>query len=277
LEDGPEDVHPAAGEGDNGLMVAFSLASFAVDLHDAVGVDGSDPVDLLGDIDPMHWRFLDAMNVQCTGYRFAAISALKADAGRHGGCGLGIEPREPMCGRARLSSDVSEIKLEFAIPADRPPPNFAPSSARPRSGCRGPSTTCASPCRTAGLEVSYETVRGWVLKFGATVAQRLRKRRPRPSDRRHLDEMVVRIAGGRMYLWRAVDHEGEILDMLLQRRRDKAPRWSSCAGCSESRASPASEHPRCRSGDPFTGTTWFASNAGGAARCSGDMSRLAMD
>ena len=72
-----------------------------------------------------------------------------------------------------------------------------------------------------GLEVSYETVRRWVLKFGATVAQRLRRRRPRPSDRWHLDEMVVRIAGRRMYLWRAVDHEGEILDVLVQRRRDK--------------------------------------------------------
>jgi transposase-like protein len=43
---------------------------------------------------------------------------------------------------------------------------------------------------------------------------------PRPSDRWHLDEMVVRIAGERMYLWRAVDHEGEVLDMLVQRRRD---------------------------------------------------------
>jgi transposase-like protein len=72
-----------------------------------------------------------------------------------------------------------------------------------------------------GLEVSYETVRRWVLKFGATVAQRLRRRRPRPSDRWHLDEMVVRIGGRRMYLWRAVDHEGEILDMLVQRRRNK--------------------------------------------------------
>jgi putative transposase len=72
-----------------------------------------------------------------------------------------------------------------------------------------------------GLDVSYETVRRWVLKFGATVAQRLRRRRPRPSDRWHLDEMVVRIAGRRMYLWRAVDHEGEILDMLVQRRRNK--------------------------------------------------------
>src|SRR5207248_647909 len=72
-----------------------------------------------------------------------------------------------------------------------------------------------------GLEVSYETVRRWVLKFGPGFARRLRRSRPRPSDRWHLDEMVVRIAGRRMYLWRAVDHEGEILDMLVQRRRDR--------------------------------------------------------
>src|SRR3954462_6123672 len=72
-----------------------------------------------------------------------------------------------------------------------------------------------------GLEVSYETVRRWVLKFGPGFARRLRRSRPRPSDRWYLDEMVVRIAGKRMYLWRAVDHEGEVLDMLVQRRRDK--------------------------------------------------------
>src|ERR1700757_4435842 len=71
-----------------------------------------------------------------------------------------------------------------------------------------------------GLDLSYETVRRWVLKFGPVITRRLRRRRPRPSDRRHLDEMVVRIAGRRMYLWRAVDHEGEVLDMLVQRRRD---------------------------------------------------------
>src|ERR1700719_1604939 len=70
------------------------------------------------------------------------------------------------------------------------------------------------------LHVSYETVRSWVLKFGPVIARRLRQRRPRPSNRWHLDEMVVRIAGERMYLWRAVDHEGEVLDMLVQRRRD---------------------------------------------------------
>src|SRR5437879_1473743 len=64
-----------------------------------------------------------------------------------------------------------------------------------------------------GLEVSYETVRRWVLKFGPGIARKLRRCRPRPSDRWHLDEMVVRIAGMRMYLWRAVDHEGEVLDM----------------------------------------------------------------
>ena len=72
-----------------------------------------------------------------------------------------------------------------------------------------------------GLEVSYETVRRWVLKFGSRIARRLRRSRPRPTDRWHLDEMVVRIAGRQMFLWRAVDHEGEVLDMLVQRRRDK--------------------------------------------------------
>jgi putative transposase len=71
-----------------------------------------------------------------------------------------------------------------------------------------------------GLDISYETVRRWVQKFGPAIARRLRQRRPRPSNRWHLDELVVRIASERMYLWRAVDHEGEILDMLVQRRRD---------------------------------------------------------
>ena len=71
-----------------------------------------------------------------------------------------------------------------------------------------------------GFDISYETVRCWVLKFGPVIAGRLRRCRPRPSNRWHLDEMVVRIAGERMYLWRAVDHEGEVLDMLVQPRRD---------------------------------------------------------
>src|ERR1700755_70472 len=70
------------------------------------------------------------------------------------------------------------------------------------------------------LDISYETVRCWVWKFGPMIARRLRRCRPRPSNRWHIDEMVVRIAGERMYVWRAVDHEGEILDMLVQRRRD---------------------------------------------------------
>jgi putative transposase len=71
-----------------------------------------------------------------------------------------------------------------------------------------------------GLDLSYETIRRWVLNFRPAIARRLGQRRPRPGDRWHLDEMIVRIAGRRMYLWRAVDHEGEILDMLVQRRRD---------------------------------------------------------
>jgi putative transposase len=72
-----------------------------------------------------------------------------------------------------------------------------------------------------GFEVSNETIRRWVLKFGPAVARNLRRGRPTPHDRWHLDEMVVSIAGRRMYLWRAVDSEGEVLDVLVQPRRDK--------------------------------------------------------
>ena len=73
-----------------------------------------------------------------------------------------------------------------------------------------------------GLDVSYETVRRWVLKFGPTFARELRRRRPRPTSRWHLDEMAAVIAGRQFWLWPAVDDEGEVLDLLVQRRRDKA-------------------------------------------------------
>jgi transposase-like protein len=73
-----------------------------------------------------------------------------------------------------------------------------------------------------GLNISYETIRRWVLKFGPAFARNLRRLRPRPSNIWHMDEMVVSIQGTRMYLWRAVDSEGEILDVLVQPRRDKA-------------------------------------------------------
>ncbi len=72
-----------------------------------------------------------------------------------------------------------------------------------------------------GIDVSYETVRFWTRKFGRLFGRNLRKARPWPTGRWHLDEMVVRIAGQRMYLWRAVDDEGEVLDMLVQKRRNK--------------------------------------------------------
>ncbi len=72
-----------------------------------------------------------------------------------------------------------------------------------------------------GIDVSYETVRRWALKFGQAYARKLRQTRPRPDGRWHLDEMFVSINGKRMYLWRAVDSEGEVLDILVQSRRNK--------------------------------------------------------
>ena len=71
-----------------------------------------------------------------------------------------------------------------------------------------------------GIETSYETVRRWVLKFGPLFARNLHRLRPRPTGKWHLDEMAVRIGGKRMWLWRAVDSEGEVLDLLVQPRRD---------------------------------------------------------
>src|SRR5215210_8420055 len=71
-----------------------------------------------------------------------------------------------------------------------------------------------------GIETSYESIRRWVTKFGPLFARNLRRLRPRPSSTWHLDEMAVRIGGKRMWLWRAVDSEGEVLDILVQPKRD---------------------------------------------------------
>jgi transposase-like protein len=72
-----------------------------------------------------------------------------------------------------------------------------------------------------GVQISYETIRRWVRKFGPVFVKRLRHSHPKPSRHWHLDAMMARIAGATVYLWRAVDHEGEVLDVLVQRRRDK--------------------------------------------------------
>ena len=71
-----------------------------------------------------------------------------------------------------------------------------------------------------GLDISYETVRRWFLKFGAPIARNLRHMRPTPSDYWHFDEMVIVIRRRRHWLWRAVDNEGEVLDFLVQSKRN---------------------------------------------------------
>lgn len=71
-----------------------------------------------------------------------------------------------------------------------------------------------------GVAVSYETVRQWARKFGPEFATRLRRRAPRRGDKWHLDEVVLTIGGRKLYLWRAVDQDGFVLDVLVQSRRD---------------------------------------------------------
>ncbi len=72
-----------------------------------------------------------------------------------------------------------------------------------------------------GVWVTYEAIRQWCQKFGQTFATELRRRRPRPGDKWHLDEVFVKINGQPHYLWRAVDQAGIVLDILVQPHRDK--------------------------------------------------------
>ena len=72
-----------------------------------------------------------------------------------------------------------------------------------------------------GITVSYEAIRQWCLKFGPRYARSLRRRQGRLGDTWHLDELFVSIRGRRHYLWRAVDQDGDVIDILLQPRRDR--------------------------------------------------------
>src|SRR6266478_6041712 len=72
-----------------------------------------------------------------------------------------------------------------------------------------------------GIDVTHEAIRKWCRKFGQSYANQLRRRRPQPGDKWHLDEVFLAIRGERHHLWRAVDQDGNVLDILVQRRRDK--------------------------------------------------------
>ena len=90
-----------------------------------------------------------------------------------------------------------------------------------------------------GVIVSYETIRQWCAKFGPEYAGRLRRRRKRPADKWHLDEVFLTINGRRQYLWRAVDQDGNVLDILVQcGATPRPPSGSSANSSSRQCASP---------------------------------------
>lgn len=72
-----------------------------------------------------------------------------------------------------------------------------------------------------GIEVTYETIRCWVDRFGPHIASRIRTTRSKPASIWHLDEMFVSIRGRQTHLWRAIDDEGEALEVLVTSKRDK--------------------------------------------------------
>ena len=70
-----------------------------------------------------------------------------------------------------------------------------------------------------GIVVSYESIRDWGLRFGQLFANKLKRRRPQPGDKWHLDEVFVRTRGKLHYLWHALDQDGNVLDILVQSHR----------------------------------------------------------
>jgi len=72
-----------------------------------------------------------------------------------------------------------------------------------------------------GINVTYEAIRQWCLKFGEIYAKNLRKKHGKKSDRWFLDEVFIKIDGKLHYLWRAVDQDGDVIDILVQKRKDK--------------------------------------------------------
>ena len=72
-----------------------------------------------------------------------------------------------------------------------------------------------------GVDVTYETIRRWAEKFGRDFSSSIRRRAPQRGDKWHMDEVVVSIAGKKHWLWRAVDQDGFVLDVLVQSRRDR--------------------------------------------------------
>jgi len=72
-----------------------------------------------------------------------------------------------------------------------------------------------------GITVSYEAIRCWCIKFGPTYARSLRRKQGRLGDIWHVDEVFIKIRGERHYLWRAVDQDGDVIDILVTKRRDR--------------------------------------------------------
>jgi putative transposase len=93
-----------------------------------------------------------------------------------------------------------------------------------------------------GIIVSHKTVRQWARKFGQQFANRIRRRLPRVGDKWHLGEVVLKIAGVKHWLWRAVDQTGIVLDVLVQRRRDKRAAQAAAAQAAEEADAAAPRH-----------------------------------
>jgi putative transposase len=104
-----------------------------------------------------------------------------------------------------------------------------------------------------GIIVSHETVRQWARKFGQAFANQIRRRLPCAGGKWHLDEVAVKIAGKKHWLWRAVDQTGMVLDVLVQSRRDKRARQAPALQAVEVAMAGAARHDYRQAGQLWGG------------------------
>jgi DDE superfamily endonuclease len=123
-----------------------------------------------------------------------------------------------------------------------------------------------------GIALTYETVRQWCLKFGQTYANELRRRRPHCGDKWHMDEVFLTIGGKRQYLWRAVDQDGNVLDILVQSHRNKIePRTRiNLRDCERRRCGSSNQQNRRSAFFPPSVSSLGISNHGGTAYVQGN-------
>ena len=124
------------------------------------------------------------------------------------------------CQVTQLSTTMSGMKQELSYRGYRFPPDIISRAVSLYHRFTPSLRDIEDLLAERGITVSYETIRQWCVTFGPHYARLIKKSNGPRGDRWFLDEVTVSIQGQRRYLWRAVDQDGDVIDILVQKRKD---------------------------------------------------------